>query len=47
MCMNDIKFDFKDKIVLVFGGSKGIGKEFVNNFYNAMQKYIVYLELIL
>ncbi len=30
--MSDINFDFKDKIVLVFGGSKGIGKEVCEQF---------------
>jgi NAD(P)-dependent dehydrogenase (short-subunit alcohol dehydrogenase family) len=32
MKMSDINFDFKDKIVLVFGGSKGIGKEVCEQF---------------
>ena len=38
MCMNDIKFDFKDKIVLVFGGSKGIGKEVCEQFLQCNAK---------
>ena len=30
--MSDIKFNFQNKIVLVFGGSKGIGKEVCRQF---------------
>jgi 3-oxoacyl-[acyl-carrier protein] reductase len=33
--MNDIKFDFKNKIAVVVGGSKGIGLEVVNQFISA------------
>jgi 3-oxoacyl-[acyl-carrier protein] reductase len=35
MRMNDIKFDFKNKIAVVVGGSKGIGLEVVNQFISA------------
>tara|TARA_B100000035_G_scaffold312911_1_gene325396 strand:- start:50 stop:772 length:723 start_codon:yes stop_codon:yes gene_type:complete len=31
----DVFFNFKDKIVLVFGGSKGIGKEVCRQFLNS------------
>ncbi len=35
MRMNDIKFDFKNKIAVVVGGSKGIGLEVVKQFISA------------
>lgn len=39
MYMNsDISFNFKDKVVIVFGGSRGIGKEVCRQFYNSGAK---------
>ena len=35
MKMSDINFDFSDKVVIVFGGSKGIGKEVCRQFVAA------------
>ena len=32
MKMNDIAFNFSDKTVIVFGGSRGIGKEVCSQF---------------
>jgi len=38
MNMNDISFDFSEKTVIVFGGSKGIGKEVCRQFMAAGAK---------
>ncbi len=35
MKMSDVNFDFSDKVVIIFGGSKGIGKEVCRQFMAA------------